>query len=70
MIEITLSESDVIAIGDPASPDPPIEVTVTDLTDVHVRLGITAKAEVQVHRTEIYEDILENGRREPVDHSR
>ena len=49
MLVLTRCKSEVIRIGDD------IAVTVVEIRDGKVRLGITAPKDVPVHRQEIYE---------------
>lgn len=44
--------------------DETIVVTVLEISEDKVRLGIEAPAEVPVHRREVWDEIRENGRRE------
>ncbi len=53
MLVLTRKLNQVIIVHDPNSPDPPIEITVTDIRLDSVRLGIAAPAHVTVDRAEV-----------------
>jgi carbon storage regulator len=57
MLVLTRKPRQSIMIGDD------IEITVLASDGAKVRLGITAPAEVSVHRTEVYLEIRAHGRR-------
>lgn len=56
MLVVTRKLNEAITIGDPRSPEDPIEVTVTAISGERVRLGIAAPGEVSVDRKEIWQD--------------
>ena len=63
MLVLTRRRGETITIGDPKSPEKAIEVTVEEVRDGSVRLGIAAPKETAVHRKEVWEDIRQQGKR-------
>ena len=59
MLVLTRKRNESIMIGDA------VEVTIVDIRGDKVRLGITAPAEIAVHRKEVYEAIKREGERPP-----
>ena len=51
-----------IVIGDPASSEPPIEISVMEVRGDQVRLGVKAPRDVSVHRREIWDEIKRENR--------
>lgn len=58
MLVLTRLKNESIMIGDD------VEITIVDVRDKKVRLGIEAPKEVPVHRREIYEDIQRGKKKE------
>ena len=55
MLVLSRQRDESIMIGDD------VEITIVDVRGDKVRLGITAPAEIPVHRKEIYESIKREG---------
>lgn len=56
MLVLSRQRDETIVIGDD------IEVTVVDILDGKVRIGVTAPKEVSVHRREVYDAIRRENR--------
>ena len=62
MLVLTRRTDQIILIGDPASGEAPIEITVVEVKGGPDRLGIKAPRTTAVHRKEIYEQIQEENK--------
>ena len=62
MLVLTRRIDQTILIGDPASGEAPIEITVVEARGDQVRLGIKAPRTTAVHRKEIYQQIQEENK--------
>ena len=57
MLVLTRKTDQSITLGDPASADAAIEITVVEIRGGEVRLGIQAPKSVVVHRKEVWEQV-------------
>jgi len=60
MLVLTRKCQEVIVVGEAHGGDPMVKITVLEVENGKVRLGIEAAADVPVHRLEVWERIRAN----------
>jgi len=64
MLVLSRKCQEVVVVGGPVGVEPLLRVTVVEINGATVRLGFEARAEVPVHRLEVWERIRAGGRPE------
>jgi carbon storage regulator len=57
MLILTRKPQEAIAVGVSPTPEQVIKVTILDVRDGRVKLGVEARREVPIHRWEVWERI-------------
>ena len=65
MLVLSRKSQECVVIGGADGLERIIRITVLDIRDGRVRLGFDADADIPVHRSEVWERLLPNGRGPP-----
>ena len=69
MLVLTRKSQEVIVVGGADGGDPMVKITVLDIGNGKVRLGIEAAIDVPVHRLEVWERMRANVKLGPAPHA-